>query len=297
MPYEQYVDVEIEVEQVVEKPVYTEKIVEVLKKVVVEDDSVNIRLRDEYRECRMRIEKLDDERDHLIHKIQDYQAKIQDWETRKAYQARFETEFRELELKKKELEYRLQESRSIVTMDNHTEHVQDTVTENVEVVREGNVGELEAQIKMLVAENERLETVLKDKESKTNQSVVSPDRTYQVVGERTKYDSGMHSHVVNHGDHSHVVTHTGHSHRGHSHGGHSHIVGQSHVVSQSNAPTTTSYVNNTHSHVVSHGGHSHVATHSHPHGSMAGHSQVVTTGSRIVGHPQSRVVNSQVRQA
>ena len=51
------------------------------------------------------------------------------------------------------------------------------------------MGALENQIKMLVAENERLEGVLSNKEQKTNQAVYHPKGQYQVIDDSQRMAS------------------------------------------------------------------------------------------------------------
>jgi len=119
----------------------------------------------------------------LSAQISDLNTKLRLHDDKSVYHAQSEREYHTLLARLHELEDKLRIARETEVTEIRQEGT--VVTEEKTVVQEGNVAELEANIKLLVVENERLNRELHSRETANAETVVSPNRKYEVVETHT----------------------------------------------------------------------------------------------------------------
>lgn len=180
-------------------PKEIEKIIEKEIEEIVMNDDVNVKLKEDYQHASREADELDSNNQSIQKQIDEYALRIRKVEEEMQNQEKYEHEYNELcgRLEPEQTEMKYGEMYEV--WNSQVETAQECETEIKNITDEEDLDGLEHQIKMLVAENTRLEGVLKDKETLINASILSPNKRYSVIDERTEVDTvGRLSHVIQH---------------------------------------------------------------------------------------------------
>merc|ERR1711884_607245 len=123
-----------------------------------------------FKEITSKIDRITQENHTLQSRVDEYTLRIRRYEDSCNHQRRYETEYHELHAKLQELEARLRAMRS-QPQQSRQDNELIVETENIEKVKEEDLTRLHQYIEILMRENTDLERVLREKETRTNESV------------------------------------------------------------------------------------------------------------------------------